>query len=112
MPKFEVTKGNKESAPDKWGMEKELKQLVENYAHGIDKKPEWCVYGTGRDGGKGVLYWIRPSEEAEFVAHQIARLETKLGGHATAEKTEYNPDQKGAPIYQKRGQPNFILGNE
>ncbi len=110
--KFEVIQGGKESAPekDREGLKKELNQLVDNYACGKDVKPEWYVYGIGYDGSRGVLYWIRPSEEAEFITHQIARLETQLGGEATAEKTEHHPDSKGTPRYRGGDHFGFVFG--
>lgn len=79
---------------------KEYVALTREYACGIDVKPRWCVWGKNFDEGKGVLFWIKPSPEDEFVARRLSKLITELGGHAQAEKTEWNETSNSEPIYR------------
>ncbi len=85
------------------GDERTLEKLAVEYSCGIDVKPEWCVYGGGHDSASGILHYIKPSPEAEFIARKMAQLTNLLGGHATAEKTEWNPTLEGTPIYKRLG---------
>ncbi|MDO8516207.1 MAG: hypothetical protein Q7S28_03085 [bacterium] len=89
-----------------------LEGLIHQYACAIDKEPQWCVYGEGLDGGRGVLFWIKPSDEEEFIARKIAKLVSKLGGNAEAHMTEWNPNLKGKPIEDQEGHLNYILGGK
>ena len=82
------------------GDERALERLVAEHTCGPDLKPEWCVYGSSHDGRKGILYWIKPSSEAQFIAKKVAQLNNLLGGgFASAEKTEWNPELKDKPVY-------------
>jgi len=90
----------------------EYKKLRKAVSCGINEKPSWCVYGTDVDGDRGLLYWIRPDAQDESHARRIAELISKLGGYATAEKTEWNPSLKGKPIYKGEESFEFILGDQ
>ena len=79
---------------------KECDALKKEYSCGIDLKPRWCVWGRGFKDDAGVLSWIKPSPEDEFVARRIARLITELGGEARAEKTEWNKTFGGKAVYK------------
>lgn len=130
MPKFEKIEGGSGSAGEK---NQELAQLIGDYSCGVGFFPEWCVYGQSVDGShgapptrtgpaqpgradsqsrQGVLFWIRPAPESELRARRIAKLITELGGHATAEKTEWNDTLKGKAVYYHGENIDFILGKE
>ncbi|MBU6415080.1 hypothetical protein KGQ34_02475 [Patescibacteria group bacterium] len=79
----------------------EIETLARQYGCSIVERPMRCVWGNDNRGDHGVLYWIKPAEEDEFVAHKIAKLVTEVGGHAKAKMTEWNPELKGEPIYKK-----------
>ncbi len=79
----------------------EIETLVRQYECTINDWPTWCVWGNNGTGHHEVLYWIKPVEEAEFVAHKIAKLVIEVGGHAKVKMTEWNPELKGEAIYNK-----------
>jgi len=54
------------------------------------------------DGSVGVIHWIKPCAEEEFIARRIAKLENDLGGEVRAEMTEWNESLKIEPIYKRR----------
>jgi hypothetical protein len=108
--KFEVISGVKE-VPDEARLD-EIERFAEDYACGIDQKPKWMVWGVSPDGGRGVLYWVRPVEGDEFAARRAAKLVTELGGSATAEMTEWNEDLDGLPRYKQSDVPDFLFTEE
>jgi len=67
------------------------------------------VYGTDVKGERGILHWVRPDAQDESQARRMAELISKLGGYATAEKTEWNPSLNGEPIYSRAEHNDFIL---
>ncbi len=101
-PKLTLIASNSKSEATAIERAHEHEQLV--YAHmcGIDAKPEWCVWGNNGKGGKEVLFWIRPSEEDEWVARKIAKYinDHNTVAAASVEMTEWNPDLSGNPVYQ------------
>jgi len=90
----------------------EYKNLRSSVACSIAEEPQWCVYGTDVDGGRGVLYWVRPSTNSEREARRLAELISQLGGYATAEKTEWNRSLEGEPMYQTKKATDFIIGDK
>ena len=81
-------------------MNQDLQSLEWKHSCRRSDKPQWCVYGSNRFGREhGVLYWIQPSQEDEFVARRMAKMISKLGGKARAEKTEWNENLKGRVAY-------------
>ncbi len=98
--KFEIiSHGEKDESQEQKVVEIEV--LARQYECTINDQPEWCVWGNNGAGHHEVLYWIKPVEEAEFVAHKIAKLVIGVGGHAKAKMTEWNSDLEGEPIYKK-----------
>jgi hypothetical protein len=92
-------------------VQEELKALREAYGCGIDVAPQLCIYGTDAQGGRGVVHWIRPSDDAELAARRIAKLINTLGGYVTVEMTEWNPELEGEAIYQSGPNLDFIVGD-
>jgi hypothetical protein len=89
-------------------------KLVKKYSCGIDMKPEWCVWGKDGENGVGVLHWIRPCDEAEVIAYEIADfISTKQGGSARAEKTEWNYHREGKPpVYENSKALDLLIDEE
>lgn len=106
-----VEGGNQGSEKHVHKIEHELQRLT--YTHGCEphEKPRWCVYGKNRFGRIEVQHWIRPTDEDEFMARRIAKLENDLGGDMKAHMTEWNPRLKGEPMYrQKQRDDDFPRG--
>lgn len=82
MAKYEHIHGDGEYSYEQ--KERELNELIEKYACGMDEKPRWYVYGKNYDGGFGILFWIRRGEEDEFIARRFASVINRLGGNAQA----------------------------
>lgn len=100
---------HQKEGPTQEAYKEELARFVDDYACGIDVKPEWCVWGVSADGGRGVLYWVRPQEGDQFAAYKMADLVTAIGGSATAEMTEWNHSLEGEPRYKQSDVPDFIF---
>lgn len=110
MPGFELIKGGEQPQEKKSfeSLRKQLRELAEEYSTHIGLHPQWCVYGDGPEMGAGVLYWIKPLENAEFAARKMAQIINKMGGHARAEMTEWNEDLQGKSVYEQKGHLNYI----
>lgn len=93
-PKLTLVSDNPElvTTPPERAMEYD--RLVYSHKCAEKDKPEWCVVGHDGMGGKGVLFWIRPSPDGEWVARRIAKYLKDQGGKASVEMTRWNPDHR------------------
>ncbi|MFH1405025.1 MAG: hypothetical protein ABIH21_02920 [Patescibacteria group bacterium] len=70
----------------------ERRELLDQWACGVDVNPPWCVFESDERGGFGVTYWIRPGKGADVAAQRISRLTNELGGFTQVRRTEYHPE--------------------